>query len=84
MIENPSENFPKFSPYHICPYHSQAMEMAETIVGFAELPEWHLHYDPVLDSLYITASCRFRLYIFFVVTLLFLYLAPYLIPQLLS
>ena len=62
---NPVENFLKFSPHHICPHHSQTMEMAAAIIGFAELPEWHLYYDLVLDSLYITDTYHFQLYIFF-------------------
>ena len=62
---NPTENFLKFSPHQICPHHSQTLEMVATIIIFTELPEWHLHYDPILDSLYITATCCFRLYIFF-------------------
>ena len=41
------------------------MDMAVTIILFAELPELQFHYDPVIDSLYITATCRFRLYFFF-------------------
>ena len=41
------------------------MDMAAIVVLFAELPELQLHLDPVLDSIYITATCCVRLYIFF-------------------
>ena len=31
---------------------------------FLEIPDIHLHYDPLYDSLYIVGSCHFRLYLF--------------------
>ena len=36
-----------------------------TVVLFADLPELQLHFDLMLDSIYITATYRVRLYIFF-------------------
>ena len=39
--------------------------MTVMVVLFAELLELQLHYNPVIDSLYITTTCRFHLYIFF-------------------
>ena len=41
------------------------MDMAATAILYAELPELQFHYDPVIDSLYITATCHFHLYFFF-------------------
>ena len=35
------------------------------VILFAELPKLQLHFDPVLDSIYITATCHVRYYIFF-------------------
>ena len=45
----------------MCLRHSQTMDMAVTTILF---PELQFHYDPVIDSLYITATCRFYLYFF--------------------
>ena len=39
--------------------------MATMIIFFAEVPEWQWHYDHALDSLYLMATPRFRLYVFF-------------------
>ena len=39
--------------------------MVTTAVLFIEFPDLQLHYDPMFDSLYITVTCRFRLYFFF-------------------
>ena len=64
-FKNPTENFPKFSSYCVCPRHSQTMDMAATVILFAELPELQFHYDFTIDSLYIIATCCFRLYFFF-------------------
>ena len=36
-----------------------------TIIFYAEVPEWQWHYDMALDSLYLMATARFRLYVFF-------------------
>ena len=47
------------------PCHSQTMDMAAIVILFAELPKLQFHYDPVIDSLYITTTCCFRLYFFF-------------------
>ena len=41
------------------------MDMAATIILFAEMPGLQWHYDYVIESLYMTATCQFRLYIFF-------------------
>ena len=41
------------------------MVMAATAIHFAELLKLQFHYDSMIDSLYITATCRFRLYFFF-------------------
>ena len=41
------------------------MDMATTVVLFTELLELRLHLDPMPDSIYITATCHVRLYIFF-------------------
>ena len=32
---------------------------------FTEIPEWQWHYDPTLDSLYLTTTSHVRFYIFF-------------------
>ena len=64
-FKNPTENFSKFSPYYMYPHHSQTIDMAATTILFTELPELQFHYDPVIDSLYITATCHFRVYFFF-------------------
>ena len=47
------------------PYHSQTMDMAMTIMLFAEMAELQWHYDHVIDFLYMTATYRLCLYIFF-------------------
>ena len=47
-----------------------------TIVFFAEVQEWHWHYDPFLDSLYLTASSHFLLYMFFYRTFAIPLLSP--------
>ena len=65
IVENPTENFLKFSSCGYCSHRSQIMDMAATIILFAELPGLQLHFDTVLDSIYITATYRVRLYIFF-------------------
>ena len=36
-----------------------------TIFFYAEVPEWQWHYDLALDSLYLMATARFCLYVFF-------------------
>ena len=64
-IRFPIENFFKFSPYCVLPHHSQTMEDAATGVLFLEFLDLHFHLDPVLDSVYIAGSCRFRFYFFF-------------------
>ena len=64
-IRFPAENFFKFSPYCVLPRHSQIMEHTATGVLFIEFHDLHLHLDPVLDSVYIAGSCRFRFYFFF-------------------
>ena len=59
------------------------------IILFVEMPELQWHYDYVIDSLYMTATYRFHLYIFFhrdfvvpLLSLLFDLAAPFLaIPQ---
>ena len=61
---NPIENFQNLHPI-VGPHHSQIMDMAVMVILFTELPEFQLHYDHVIDSLYITATCRGHLYIFF-------------------
>ena len=38
--------------------------METTATLFLEIPDLHLHYDPMYDSLYIVGSCHFRLYLF--------------------
>ena len=35
------------------------------IILYTEVPEWQWHYDLALDSLYLMATARFRLYVFF-------------------
>ena len=64
-IRFPTENFFKFSRYYVLPHHSQTMENAVTSVLFLEFPDLHFHLNPVLDSVYITGSYRFRFYFFF-------------------
>ena len=44
--------------------HFQTIVMA-ALVFFIELPKWQWHYDHALDSLYLTATSRIHLYIFF-------------------
>ena len=61
----PTENFHKFSPYCYFPRHSQIMVNTAIGVLFIEFPELHIHLDPFIDSVYISGSCRFRLYFFF-------------------
>ena len=46
------------------PCHSQTVEMA-TMAFFIEVPEWQWHYNPALDSLYMTTLSRMHLYLFF-------------------
>ena len=41
------------------------MANAATGVLFIEFPDLHIHLDPFIDSIYISGSCRFRLYFFF-------------------
>ena len=41
------------------------MDLAVIAILFVELSELQFHYDLVIDSLYITATYRFRLYFFF-------------------
>ena len=41
------------------------MDMAVTAIIFTKLLEVQFHYDPMIDSLYITVTCHFRLYFFF-------------------
>ena len=62
------------------PCHSQIMAMA-AIVFFAEVPEQQRHYDPVLDSLYLMASSRFRLYLFFQRSFAVSILCPFFNPE---
>ena len=50
--------------YCIYPCHSQTTAMA-AIAFFAKVPKWQWHYNPALDSLYLTATSRVCLYIFF-------------------
>ena len=38
--------------------------METTATLFLEIPDIHLHYDPMYDSLYIVGSCHFCLYLF--------------------
>ena len=41
--------------------------MANAAAGvlFIEFSKLHIHLDPFIDSMYISGSCRFRLYFFF-------------------
>ena len=64
-FKNPTENFLKFSSYCVCPRHSQTMDMVATAILFAELPKLQFHFNLVIDSLYIIATCCFHLYFFF-------------------
>ena len=64
-IRFPTENFFKFLPYCVLPYHSQIMENVTTGVLFVEFPELHFHLDPIIDSVYITSGCHFHFYFFF-------------------
>ena len=64
-IRFPTENFFKFSPYCVLPRHSHIMEHAMMGILFIEFHDLHLHLDPVLDSVYIAGSCRFRFHFFF-------------------
>ena len=41
------------------------MDIAATIILFVEMPELQWHYNHVIDSLYMTATCQLCLYIFF-------------------
>ena len=59
-LGNPTKNFRIFTLL----FHSQMIPMA-VLVFFAEIPEWQWNYDYVLDSLYLTATSRMCLYIFF-------------------
>ena len=36
-----------------------------TIIFYVGVPEWQWHYDMALDSLYLMATARFCLYVFF-------------------
>ena len=38
------------------------MMVIATMILFAEVPEWHWHYDQFMDSLYLTATSRVHLY----------------------
>ena len=64
-FKNPTVNFPKFSSYCVCSHYTQTMDMVAIVIIIAELLELQLHFDPVIDSLYITTTCRVCLYIFF-------------------
>ena len=44
--------------------HSHTVVMA-AMTFFTKIPEWQWHYDPTLDSLYMTSTSHIRLYIFF-------------------
>ena len=63
-IRNPTENFLNSHPI-IHPCHSQTMDVAMTIIVFAEMPELQWYYDHVIDSLSMIVTCWLRLYIFF-------------------
>ena len=39
--------------------------MAVTTILFIEFPELQIHLNPMIDSMYITRNCHFRLYFFF-------------------
>ena len=41
------------------------MGMAATIIFYAKVSEWQWHYNLALDSLYVMATTRFCLYVFF-------------------
>ena len=63
--KNPTENFFKFSPYVMYSCHSQTVTMDVTAVLFSEFPDLQLYHDPMFDSLYMTGTCRFHFYFFF-------------------
>ena len=46
-------------------HNSRTMDMATTSILFIEFPELLFHLDPVIDSVYITGTCHFRLYFFY-------------------
>ena len=52
-------NFQILILFCVCSRHSQTMNMAVIVIEL----QWH--YDHVMDSLYMTGTCRFRLYFFF-------------------
>ena len=62
-MRNPTENFKLLISLYQC--HSQMAGIVVTIVFYAKVPEWQWHYDLALDSLYLMATARFRLYVFF-------------------
>ena len=39
--------------------------MMAAMLFFTKVPKWHWHYDPFMDSLYLTTTSRVHLYIFF-------------------
>ena len=47
------------------PCHSQTMDWAVIAILFIKFPNLQFHIDPVIDSVYITGTCHFRLYFFF-------------------
>ena len=62
------------------PCHSQ-MTVMTAMVFFAEIPEWQWHYDPALDSLFLTATSRMWLYIFFQRAFIVSVLSPFFDPK---
>ena len=47
------------------PCRSQALDQAAMAILFIEFLDLQFHIDPMIDSVYITGTCYFRLYFFF-------------------
>ena len=61
---NHTENFINSHPT-VYLRHSQTMDQVVTSVLFIEFPDLQFYIEPVIDSVYITGTCHFRLYFFF-------------------
>ena len=47
------------------PHHSQTIDQAAMTILFIKFHDLQFHIDSVIDSVYITGTCRFRLCFFF-------------------
>ena len=61
---NHTKNFINSHPT-VYPHHSQTMDQAATSILFIEFPDLQFHIDLVIEFIYITSTCRFRLYFCF-------------------